>query len=173
MTTPIHGKGNPYEPLLEGKDPLKVLAATPARLVKVIDGLTTKELHRSVVTGKWSIAETIAHLAHVELIHNGRCRWLLFEENPTLMAFEPDAWVKGWHREKESINDTIERFRILRRSFLNIMRTLTPEELTRRGQHSKRGEEDLAHYISRPAGHDLNHLQQIINYKKIILAEKK
>jgi hypothetical protein len=163
---------NPYQSFIEGKDPLRVLAATHARILKLIDGLSPRQVSRRVNPDKWSISEIIAHLADVELIHSARCRWIRFEEDPQLVAFDQEAWTRGWADEKEPVAETLERFRALRQSQLRLFRAARPEDLDRTGTHSERGTETLRLYMDKSAGHDLNHLAQIEGLRQQLLSQK-
>ncbi|MEW6210998.1 MAG: DinB family protein [Acidobacteriota bacterium] len=73
---------NPYQSLIEGKDPMKILASTHSRIVRLTEGLTQRQLSKRVSEDKWSIYEIVGHLADTETVHSGRCRWILFEDNP-------------------------------------------------------------------------------------------
>ena len=64
---------------------------TPARLedlVRFVPGeiLTKRD------GDKWSIQEIITHLADCELVFSVRCRWIAFEDHPTLVPFDQDKW---------------------------------------------------------------------------------
>ncbi len=164
---------NPYQSLIEGKDPMKILASTHSRVVRLAEGLTTRQLGKRVSEDKWSIYEIVGHLADVETVHSGRCRWILFEDNPPLPAFDEAAWTEGWLREKESFKEALERFRALRQSQMRLFRNLKPDDLHRAGTHSERGTEQLELYILKSAGHDLNHLRQIAERREMLLSEKR
>src|SRR5437667_1520857 len=105
---------NPCQKLIEGKDPMAVLAATPKRLAELAAGLSGSQLQAHPVEGKWSIHEIVAHLADCEMVFSARCRWILYEENKRLVGFDQDAWVAGWRREQEPFEATLDRFRVLR-----------------------------------------------------------
>src|SRR2546423_15507602 len=123
---PTPSQANPYHRFIEGKDPLRALSSTHARIVKLIEGLTPRQINTRVTADKWSIHEIIAHLADVELVHSARCRWMAFEDDPTLVAFDQDAWSRGWTREHEPVTDTLTRFHALRQSQLRLFRNMPP-----------------------------------------------
>jgi hypothetical protein len=152
---------NPYAKYLEGRDPLAVAAATPARILALIRGLGPRLLAKPPAPGKWSIQEIITHLADTEAVMSCRARWIAFEERPTLMPFDQEKWAAGRAREKEPLAETLERFRLLRRSQLRLFRGAGPEALKRTGFHPERGEVTLQEQLETLAGHDLNHLAQI------------
>ncbi len=148
---------------------MRVLTATPARLGKLIEGLTPRQIGRRPQPDKWSIAEVVAHLADVELVYIARCRWMLFEENPALVPFNQDNWVQGWEREREPIAETLLRFQVLRRSLLRLLRSASPSDLARTGRHVDYGTEQVSDYVAKLAGHDLNHLIGIESLRKLML----
>jgi hypothetical protein len=152
---------NPYAKFLEHRDPLAVAAATPAKIVSLIRGLTPRQLARRPAPGKWSIQEIIRHLADTEMVMGCRARWITFEEHPTLVPFDQEKWAAGQAREREPLAETLERFRLLRRTQLRLFRHASPQAFRRTGFHPERGVVTLRVQLETLAGHDLNHLAQI------------
>ena len=152
---------NPYAKYLENRDPLAVAAATPAKIVSLIRGLSPRHLAKRPAPGKWSIQEIIGHLADTEMVMACRARWIAFEGHPTLVPFDQEKWASGRAREKESLAETIERFRLLRRSQVRLFRHASKQDFRRTGFHPERGVVTLRVQLETLAGHDLNHLQQI------------
>src|SRR5574341_342826 len=150
---------NPYAKFLGRRDPLA--AATPARIVSLIRGLTPRQLARRPSPGKWSIQEIITHLADTDMVMACRARWSAFEEHPTLVPFGHEKLAAGRARERESLAETLERFRLLRRSQLRLVRHASPQVFRRTGFHPERGVISLRVQLETLAGHDLNHLAQI------------
>jgi hypothetical protein len=152
---------NPYAKYLKHRDPLIVATATPARIGSLIRGLTSRQLARRPAPGKWSIREIISHLADCEMVMCCRARWIAFEEHPTLVPFDQNKWAAGRAREKEPVEETVERFRLLRRSQMRLFRNASRKALRRTGFHPERGVVTLRVQLETLAGHDLNHLAQI------------
>jgi hypothetical protein len=152
---------NPYAKFLEHREPLTVAAATPAKIVSLIRGLTPRQLSRRPAPGKWSIQEIISHLADTEMVMNCRARWIAFEDHPTLVPFDQEKWAAGRAREKEPVAETLERFRLLRRSQVRLFRQASKADFRRTGFHPERGVVTLRVQLETLAGHDLNHLAQI------------
>ncbi len=152
---------NPYAKFLEHRDPLAVAAATPGRILSLIRGLSRGRLARRPAPGKWSIQEIIGHLADTEMVMACRARWIAFEDRPTLVPFDQEKWAAGRAREKEPLAETLERFRLLRRSQLRLFRRASRRDFRRTGLHPERGVLTLREQLETLAGHDLNHLQQI------------
>lgn len=151
----------PYSEFVGSHDPFLVLDSTPQRISDLCAGLSETQLATSIEAGKWSIHQIVAHLADCELVFQHRARMMLFEDNPTLVAFNQDVWVNGWQREKERFDQTLERLRVLRESTVRLFRNTPEHELRRYGTHTERGVQVVGDYIVMIAGHDVNHLSQI------------
>ncbi len=152
---------NPYRRFLGNQDPLKVIAATPGRILALTRGLTTRQLAKRPSPGKWSIHEITRHLAETDMVMCCRARWIAFEENSTLVPFDQEKWAQGWARERESFEETFERFRLIRRSQVRLFRGAGKQDFKRSGHHPERGTVTLQSQLETVAGHDLNHLQQV------------
>ncbi len=161
---------NPYQKFIEGKDPMTVLTATPQRLRELADGLSGSQLQEHPVPGKWSIHEIVAHLADSELMFSARCRYILYEENKPLIGFDQERLMAGWRREQEAFEDTLDRFRAMRQAQLRMFRAASPADLARTATHEEYGPESASDYLSKIAGHDINHLEQIVKLRQLFLS---
>jgi hypothetical protein len=149
---------------------MSVVSSTVRKLVDLTAGLSLPQLAEHPIPGKWSIHQSIAHLADVEMVMGVRCRWILFEPEPQLIGFDQDPWVTGWAREQEPFDSTMERFRVLRESNLRLFHAAGPEDLARIGVHVERGPQKVSDFIALLAGHDINHLQQISRLRSLLLS---
>jgi hypothetical protein len=153
----------------EGKQPLKVQAATAKRLASLIKGASAGKLRKRPAPDKWSVAEIVAHLADTEIVCGWRMRVILGAPGSPIAAFDQDSWVTALHYEKRDLRQAVEQFRVVREANLALLKSLKPEQWKHFGIHSERGEETIEHIVRMFAGHDLNHIQQI----ERILAPKK
>jgi hypothetical protein len=124
-------------------------------------GLTPEQLTARPEPGKWSIHQIVAHLADAELVHQVRVRFILFEDIPPLPAWDQDRWMNGWMRERETFEQSLERFAVLRESTIRLLRATPEHDLRRTGVHAERGVQMAGDFIILIAGHDVNHLSQI------------
>jgi hypothetical protein len=146
---------------VEGKEPLKVQAATPKILASLIKGVPTSRLRKRPAPEKWSVAEILAHLADTEIAGGWRMRLIMGAPGTPVAAFDQDCWVTSGHYEKRDPRKAVEQFRVLREANLALLKSLTPEQWKQFGIHSERGEESIERIAKMFAGHDLNHIQQI------------
>src|ERR1700722_18747895 len=82
------------------QQPLKVLAATPRRLERLLKGVPGAKLRKRPAPGKWSIAEIAAHIADTELVGGYRIRAILGAPGAPIQGFDQDAWVTALHYDK-------------------------------------------------------------------------
>ena len=146
---------------VEGKDPMRVLAATPGRLSKLVRRVPARRLKRRPAPGKWSIVEILAHLADAELVGGNRFRMTLGKSGTPIQAFDQDDWARTMRYQGQDARQSLEAFCVLRRRNLALLRSLTPRQWKHYGMHQERGKETVARLAEMFAGHDLNHLKQI------------
>jgi len=150
-------------------DPLKLHAAAPAKLAKLLKGVSGAKSRKRPAPGKWSIAEIVAHIADTELVGGYRIRAILGAPGGPIIGFDQDVWVTALHYDKRDLKKSFEQYRALREANLALLKTLTPEQWKQSGMHNERGEESVETIVRMFAGHDLNHFQQI---ERILAAKK-
>ena len=154
---------------MEGRDPLKLQAAAPAKLAKLLKGVNPAKARKRPAPGKWSIAEIVAHIADTELVGGYRIRAILGQPGTQIIGFNQDAWVTALHYGKRDLRKSFEQYRSLREANIALLKSLTPEQWKHYGMHSERGEESVETIVLMFAGHDINHFGQI----ERILASKR
>lgn len=151
----------PYSEFVGSNDPFPILESTAQRIRELTASLTPEQIATPPAPGKWSIHQIVGHLADSEIVHQARVRFILFEDNPPLPAWDQDRWMNGWMREGETFEQALERFRVVRESTLRVLRAIPERDLRRTGVHAERGVQMAGDFIILIAGHDINHLSQI------------
>jgi uncharacterized damage-inducible protein DinB len=146
----------PYAETLAGQDPQQVIAETPLRLMRILDGLTDEQIEARPAPGKWSLREVIAHLADCEIAWGWRLRQAYAESGAAIQPFEQDDWAKSY--AAYSLAEAIACFKALRRWNVAFIATLTAADKTKPVIHPERGRETLWTLVEIMAGHDLHHL---------------
>jgi DinB family protein len=154
---------------IEGQQPLKVLAATPKKLERLVARASSGKLRKRPAPAKWSVTEILAHLADVEIVVGWRVRSILGAPGTPIQAFDQDSWVEAGHYAKRNPRECVAQIRAARAANLTLYKSLSPEQWKHHGMHSERGKETVEQIVRMIAGHDLNHLQQIVS----ILTAKK
>lgn len=146
---------------VEGQDPLKVEAATPKKLERLIKGVPAAKLRKRPAPGKWSAAEILAHLADSEIVRGWRMRQILGAPGTPIQAYDQDSWAAAGHYEKRDPRKSLEIFRVVREANLVLLKSLTKEQWKHYGMHAERGQETIEHIVRLNAGHDINHTRQV------------
>lgn len=153
---------------LGSRDPLEVLAQTPAALRSAVADLTPAQESQPEAAGKWSIRQAVAHLADSELVGAFRFRMVLAHDAPTIPAYDQDLWAQRLRYQESDVPTALAEFSAFRLANLRVIRRATPTDLQRVMRHVERGDESLAQMIRMYAGHDLVHLRQIARIRRAI-----
>ena len=154
--------------LLGDRDPLAVQEGLADSLRAAIRGLSAPQLERPEAPGKWSIAQTVAHLADSEVVFGWRLRLVLAQDKPTITGFDQDAWSARLGGAYPDVGSAIQQIAILRGTNLSLLRSLAEADWDRVGLHTERGEESVRFMAKLYAGHDLVHLRQIARIRQAI-----
>jgi hypothetical protein len=111
--------------------------------------------------GKWSIREILCHVADSEIVGADRFRRIIAEDNPTLIAFNQDAWAANldYARRKQSL--ALENFRRIRAENYELLKGVPEAAWQRTGNHSERGTITLLDMLRLWADHAEKHARQI------------
>lgn len=151
-------KARPYVHLLEGRDPVEVLRATPARLNKIFSALAPEEIEHKPSEHKWSLREILCHLADCELAFGWRFRQVYGSENPTLQPFDQDNWARAYTGLGYTTEAARATWTPLRRWNLALIEGLSGSDRQRAATHPELGSVTLWNLVEITAGHDLHHL---------------
>ena len=146
---------------LDGRKPLDILASTPRRIARLIEGVPRRLLSRRPAPDTWSVAEIVAHLSDAELVYGVRIRFMLSASGSPIQATDQDAWCRDFEYARQDPAGSLEALRINRAGLMRLLKRLPPERWDCYGIHSERGKETVTRTVEMTAGHDLNHLKQI------------
>jgi hypothetical protein len=146
---------------VEGKDPLKVLASTPAKLTTLLKGSNKKQLTSRLSPERWSVAQIAAHLADAEVAIAWRFRQILSTNGVAIQGYDQNAWAAAFNYSRRDPKQSLQQFRALREANVALLKSVPRKSWENYGVHSERGKESVARVVSMVAGHDVNHLRQI------------
>ncbi len=147
--------------LVTGKDPVAVQRETPVQLAALISGVPTGKLSTRPASDRWSVGEILAHLSEAEITASWRYRQMLEHDGCPLPPYGQELWARLGGYADRNPEESLQLFRLLRQSNLEMFDRLTPEEWLRHGIHAERGEMTVKELALQIAGHDINHLAQI------------
>lgn len=124
-----------------------------------VGGLTVEQARAHPGPGSWSIAEVAAHLLDSDLVAGDRMKRLIAEENPTLLAFDENAWVVKLRSDEMPVDESAILFDANRRWITRILRNCSEQDFARPGNHSERGRVTLTEILTMFVNHLDHHLK--------------
>src|SRR5262245_36642817 len=149
-----------------GRDPIRVMRAAPARLARAVRGLSPSQLRRRPTRGKWSIEEILGHLLDTEVVYGYRMRMALAQSGEPIQAYDQGRWTEVFHKRRVGVAKLLLRIRLLRGVNLELVIGVPRTWWSRYGMHSERGKETVRRTLELIAGHDDNHLDQIMAIRR-------
>ena len=133
----------------------------PEVLAVVLTGVFGEEEDFTPAPGKWSIRQIIAHLADAELVGAHRMRQVIAENNPTLVAFDQDAWAQNLDYARRKPKQSLETFRRVRAENYELLKDLPESAYERTGNHTENGSMTLRRLLEGFANHAESHARQL------------
>jgi hypothetical protein len=133
----------------------------PEVMAVILTGVFGDEEDYVTAPGKWTIRQLIAHVADTEIVAAGRFRQVIAEDNPTLVAFDQDAWAARLDYSRRKPKQSLESFRRLRAENYELLKGLEEAAFDRSGNHTERGPLSLRQMLEGFANHAESHARQI------------
>ena len=83
----------PYTADLDGREPIRAMRDTAARLRAVVGDWRPEQFERSYAPGKWDARRILTHLAQSEIALGYRARMALTTPGYTAQSFDQDSWM--------------------------------------------------------------------------------
>jgi hypothetical protein len=133
----------------------------PEVVAGALKGVSEAEEDFVIAAGKWSIRQIAAHLADAELVGAHRLRQVIAEDNPTLIAFDQDAWTKNLDYSRRKTEESLETFRRIRTENYELLKGVPDGAWERTGNHTENGPMTLRRLAEGYAGHAESHARQL------------
>ena len=145
---------------------LQVLAQlenTPEILRLLLDGLTPEEANWKPAANRWSIAEVIEHLSHVEG-HGFRSRvdLMMASTLPEILEYDQEEFSAKGQYSGRDVEDSFDHWEDQRASNVEFLRTLDESAMARQGRHERLGVISLGDLLHEWAFHDMGHIRQFL-----------
>ena len=149
---------------------IQAYAAGASLPAAAIAGLNAAELDASPIPGTWSIRQIVLHLADSDLIASERMKRVIAEENPTLMAYDENAFVRNLGYHYLDPHAACELFRLNRLLTADILARQPPQAFARQGRHSEKGMVTLGDLVESYIEHLAHHLK-FLHQKRSLLGK--
>ncbi|MEZ4515778.1 MAG: DinB family protein [Chloroflexota bacterium] len=144
----------------------------PAELVSELDQFrnyvahldqdTSLDWHTQPAPEEWSLGEVLCHLRDVEReVHQARIKAVLAEEQAFLAGVDADQWAEPRSYKTQDGPTALAEYLAARDETIRLLRTLSPEDWERQGQHTFFGPTTLQELVNLVVQHDRVHEKQI------------
>jgi hypothetical protein len=148
---------------------------TPEERAKLIDRyeigprLLRESLERAPVEmrkwrpepGEFSVHEVIVHCADSETNSHGRIRYIMTEDNATIIGYDPPVWAAAFHYEDHPLEAAMLTVEAVRANTVPILRRATEEQWSHVGTHTEMGKYGAETWLEVYANHCYDHAKQI------------
>jgi len=144
------------------KDAVNSYAQATAEFLNVANELTESQLDASH-SGGWSARQVIHHVADSEAQSYARLRRLIAEPGTQIQGYDEASWGENETLGYKDlpIAHSLDVFKAVRASSLEIIKRLTPAQLDNSGTHSESGVYTIKTWLETYISHPLEHAAQI------------
>lgn len=133
----------------------------PELVAAALTGAAGQEVDYRPAPDQWSVRQIVAHLSDSEIGGAFRFRRVVAEDNPTIEAYDQNAWAERLDYGKRKYSASLESFRRIRAENYDLLKDLPPEAFERTAQHTKRGAMTLLELLRIYVAHPEKHAVQI------------
>lgn len=148
------------------KDAFEKFTAGPSLLNEAVRGLDTGGIAARVTGEDWTIRDVLHHLADDELVVATRIRFLLAEEEPTVVPYDEARWQRRLQYLWRSPEVALNTYGAVRFSTAELLTHCDRTAFARKGIHPERGEITVASIVTSAVAHNELHLAQIAEIRK-------
>ena len=144
------------------KNAAEAYANATAEFLKIVQELNEAELDSSS-SGGWTARQVIHHVADSEAQSYARLRRLIAEPGTQIQGYDEGGWGENetlGYRDLP-IAQSLEVFKAVRASSLEIIKRLNANQLDNSGTHSESGEYTVKTWLETYISHPLEHAAQI------------
>jgi len=138
-------------------------------VAKSIEGFPHGRLTDHPISGKWSAAEIIHHLADSETISGHRLRRLIIEDHPLIQGYDQEAFATGLNYNRREIAPALDAFRNARETTAQLFAFMKDDDWKRAGTHSESGSYTAEDWLKIYAAHAHNHASQIRRLREALV----
>ena len=145
------------------------LESTPEIMRLLMAGITAQQTEWKPAPDRFSIAEMLEHLSHVEAhFFRQNAERMVKEQRPEVTPYDQNAYYAAGIYSGRDAEDSFDHWEEQREDNLAYLNGLKLHAADRVGIHPELGEITLAHLLNEWAIHDLAHVRQLAELVRAI-----
>lgn len=146
---------------------ITILEQFPIRLEALVKHLSKKQLDTQYRPGGWTIRQLVHHISDSHHHSYTRFKWALTEDKPVIKAYNEKLWAELNDSKLAPIQMSIEHLKAIHYKLVNLLKSLSTEDLNKCFIHPETNSEVLLSYnIGNYAWHSNHHYAHIENVMK-------
>ena len=111
--------------------------------------------------GEFSVHEVSVHCADSETNSHGRIRYLVAEDDTTILGYDPDAWARKFAYHDHPLDAALLAVEAVRANTVPILRRMSDEDWASAGTHTESGPYTADEWLLSYAAHLEQHTLQV------------
>jgi hypothetical protein len=153
MTEPLAAEGRNRR--------IEQYASAPERLREALASVPAEAMKWRPALGEFSVHEIVCHCADSETNAYSRIRYLLTEEKPVIVGYDPDVWAREFDYQSHPLDAALATVEAVRGNTAPILRHLPNEAWAKEGTHTESGPYTAADWLRIYSEHLEEHIGQI------------
>jgi uncharacterized damage-inducible protein DinB len=140
---------------------IDAIQEAPERLASAVAGLSDAQLDTPYRPGGWTVRQVVHHVPDSHMNALVRFKLALTEEQPTIKTYDEARWAELADAKTTPIEPSLALLENLHKRWVQLLRSLTPDQWSRKMQHPEIGLVALDHYLQVYAWHGRHHVAHI------------
>src|SRR4051812_2207329 len=138
------------------------LSGTPDTLRHLMTGISEEQANWKPSADRWSLAEVLEHLSHVEgHLFRRRVELMTAQMDPKLEGYDQQEYAAAGTYSNREAEESFAHWEEQRADNIELLESLEPSVLTRGGMHVSLGRITIEDVLNTWAFHDFGHIRQV------------
>jgi hypothetical protein len=145
---------------------IRQIAEAPAAMRAAVDGLTDAQFDTPYRPGGWTARQLVHHVPDSHLNAYIRFKWTLSEDNPTIKAYNQDAWAGLADTRLTPPAVSLDLLEVVHRRWVVLLESLSDEDWPRPLIHPENGPMTLDKLLQMYAWHGRHHAAHVTELRR-------
>ena len=137
----------------------------PSALRAAVRGLSEAQLNTPYREGGWTVRQVVHHVPESHMNAYIRFKLALTEDNPTIKAYDEDAWSKLGDVERTPVDTSLALLDAVHHRWVTLLDVMRPEDFGRPLVHPESGPMTLDRLLQMYAWHGRHHVAHVTSLR--------